>query len=69
MISKEMNNVVFGKTMENARTHRYKTCHNRKNKELFSVRTRLSYCKLFTENLLALEMKKMEILMNKPVCL
>ena len=53
-----------------------------KKKELFSIRTKLSYYKFFTENLLAIEMKnknknkkankqtnkhKKQILMNKPV--
>ena len=44
-------------------------CHNRKKKELFSIRTKLSCHKVFTENLLATEMKKKEIFMNKLVCL
>ena len=38
---------VLGKTMENVRKHRYQTCHNRKKKELFSIRGNLSYCKIF----------------------
>ena len=31
-----------------------------------SIRTKLSYTKFFTENLLAREMKKTQILINKP---
>ena len=33
------------------------------------MRTKLSYYKVFTENLLAVEVRKTEILMNKAVCL
>ena len=33
------------------------------------MRTKLSYYKVFTENLLAIKVKKTEILMKKPVCL
>ena len=66
---KLMNNSVFEKTMGNARKQRYYTCHNRKKKEQFSIRTKLSYYKVFTENLLAIEIRKTEMLMNKPVYL
>ena len=38
-------------------------------KELFSIRTELSYYKVFTEYPLALEILKMQIFMNKPVYL
>ena len=43
--------------MENVRKHR-NICHNRKKKELRSIRAKLSYYKTFSENLLAMEMKK-----------
>ena len=36
-------------------------------KKLFGVRTKLSYYKVFTENLLGIEMRKTKILMNNRV--
>ena len=48
---------------------RYQTGNNGKKKKLFDVRTKLSYNKIFSENSLAIEIKKTHILMNKPVCL
>ena len=50
-----MNNSVFGKTMENVRKHRDIKL------VAFIIQQNLS------ENLLAIEMKKTQILMNKPV--
>ena len=44
------------------------TLENRKKKKLFGVRTKLLHYKVFhKKNLLAIEMKKTEILINKPV--
>ena len=71
---KLMNDSVFGKTMENVRKNRdikLVTIERRRNQ---IVRTKVlepNYhtTKFFTENLLAIEMKKTEILMNKRVCL
>ena len=63
-----MNNAVFGKIMENVRKHR--------DIKLVTTEIRRNYLvsepnyhatKTFTENLLAIEMEKTEILMNKPV--
>ena len=39
---KLMSNIVFEKTMENVRKQRYQTCHNKKKKKLFGLRTNLS---------------------------
>ena len=52
---KLMNNAVFGKTMENVRKHRDIKLVTKKSTEFF------------TEHLLTIEIKKKEILLNKPV--
>ena len=44
---KLMNNSGFGKIMENMREDRHLICHNRKKGELFSIRNKLSYNKVF----------------------
>ena len=65
---KLMNNWVFGKTMENVRKHRYiklVTTNGRRNK-LVSV-PNYHTTKHFSENLLAIEMRKTKVKMNKPV--
>ena len=62
-----MNNAIFGKTMENVRKHRdIKLVTTERRNNLVSE---LNYhtIKFFAENLLVIEMKKTEILMNKPV--
>ena len=51
--------MLLGKK-EHLRSHR---------EELFSITTKYHITKFFTENLIAIEMKKTEILINKPVCL
>ena len=67
---KLMNNAVFRKTMENMSKHG--------NIKLVTIESRINYlvsepnyhtAKFFTENLLAIEMRKTQILMNKPVYL
>ena len=57
-----MINVVFGKTMENVRKHRDIKLVTRERKRNYLA------SKIFTENVLAIKMKKTEILMNTPVC-
>ena len=65
-----MNNSVFGKTMENVRKHRgvkLATTDKRRN-QLVSERN-YHTTKWFLEKLLATEMKKTKVKMNKPVYL
>ena len=65
-----MNNLVFGKTIENVRKHR--------DIKLVKTERRINYLvsepnyhttKFFTENFFAIEMRKTEILISKPVYL
>ena len=63
-----MNNGVFGKTMENVRKHRdIKLVTTKRRRNYLVSEPNYHTTKFFTENLLAIEMKKTEILMNKPV--
>ena len=67
---KLMNNSVFGKKMENVRKHRdikLVTTDKRRN-ELVSEPNHHT-TKLFSENLLAIEMKNTKVKMNKPAYL
>ena len=65
-----MNNSVFGKTMENVRKHRdikLVTTDVKRNKLVSEPNYHTT--KRFSENLLAIEMKKTKVKMNKPVYL
>ena len=65
---KLVNNAVFGKTMENVRKHRdikIVTTEIRRNYLISEPNYHTS--NFFIENLLAIEMKKTEIIMNRPV--
>ena len=67
---KLMNNIVFGKTMENVRKHRDTKLVTTKRRRNYLVSEPNFYTtKFFTETLLAIEMKKPERLMNKGVYL
>ena len=67
---KLMDNAVFGKTMENVRKHReIKLVTTERRRNYLVSESNYHTTKLFKENLLAIEMKKTEILMNKPVFL
>ena len=65
-----MNNSVFGKTVENVRKHRdikLVTTDEKRNKLVSEPNYQT--IKQFSENLLAIEMKKTKVKMNKPVYL
>ena len=65
-----MSNAVFGKTMENVRKHRdikLVTTDEKRNKLVSETNYQATKC--FSENLLAIEMKKTKVKMNKPVYL
>ena len=67
---KSLNNSVFGKTMENVRKHRdikLVTTDVKRNKLILEPNYHTT--KRFSENLLAIEVKKTKLKMNKPVYL
>ena len=65
-----MNNAVFVKTMENVRKHKdIKLVPTEKRRNYLVSEQNYHTTKFFMDNLLAIEMKKTQILMNKPVYL
>ena len=67
---KLMNSSIFGKTMENVRKHRdikLVTTDVKRNKLVSEPNYHTT--KRFSENLLAIEMKKIKVKMNKPIYL
>ena len=67
---KLMNNAVFGKTMKNMRKHRdikFVTTDKRRNQLVTEPNYHAINC--FSENVLAIEMKKTKVKMNKPIYL
>ena len=65
-----MNNAIFEKTMEGVRKHRdIKLVTTERTRNQLASESNYNTTKLFTENLLAIEMKKTEIIMNKAVYL
>ena len=68
--SKLMNNSVFGKTMENVRKHRdIKLVTTNKRRNQLASEPNYHTTKYFSENLMAIEMKKTKVKMNKPIYL
>ena len=67
---KLMNNAVFRKTVENVRKHRdIKLVTTDKRRNQLVSEPNYHTTKYFSENLLAIEMKKTKVKMNKPVYL
>ena len=67
---KLMNNSVFGKTMENVRKNRdIRLVTTEKGRVKLVSQPKYHTTKQFSENLLAIEMKKAKVKMNKPVYL
>ena len=65
---KLMNNAVYGKTMENLRNHRdiRLVTTNARRKQLVS-QPNYHTCKRFSEHLMAIELRKTKVYMNKPI--
>ena len=65
---KLMNNAVYGKTMENVRNHRDMklVTTNARRKQLVS-QPNYHTCKRFSENLIAIELRKTKVYINKPI--
>ena len=69
-IFKLMNNAVFGKTVENVRKHRdIKLVTTDKRRNQLASEPNYHTTKYFSENLMAIEMKKTKVKMNKPIYL
>ena len=67
---KLMNNSVFGKTMENIRNRvDVKLINNKEKASKLIAKPNYNSCKVFSENLVAIHMKKTSLTMNKPVYL
>ena len=65
-----MNNSVFGKTMENARNHRdIKIVTTNKRRSILASEPNYHSTKYISKDLLIMEMKKVEVKMNKPIYL
>ena len=65
---KLMNNSVFGKTMENVRKHRIiKLVTTERRRNHLVSEPNFHTTKFFSENVLAIEIRKTQIIMNRPV--
>ena len=66
---KLMNNSVFGKTMENVRNRDIKIVTTNKQRKKFASEPNYHTTKYISKDLLIMEMKKVEVKMNKPIYL
>ena len=67
---KLMNNSVFGKTMENVRNHRdIKLVTTDKRRSILASEPNYHSSKRISKDLMIMEMKKVEVKMNKPIYL
>ena len=67
---KLMNNAVFGKTMEDIRKRvDIKLATDKKKAEKLAAKPNFKHCNIFSENLIAIHMKKKNLTFNKPVYL
>ena len=67
---KLMNNSVFGKTMENIRNRvTIKLVTDKKKAERLAAKPNFKHCNIFSEDLIAIHMKKTFLAFNKPVYL
>ena len=67
---KLMNNSVFGKTMENVRNHRdIKLVTSDKRRSILASEPNYHSSKCISKDLMIMEMKKVEVKMNKPIYL
>ena len=67
---KLMNNSVFGKTMENVRNHRdIKLVTSDKQRSILASEPNYHSSKRISKDLMIMEMKKVEVKMNKPIYL
>ena len=65
-----MNNSVFGKTMENIRNRKdIKLLSNRDKARKYAAKPNFHHLKIFSENLVAMHMKRTTLTFNKPVYL
>ena len=65
---KIMNNALYGKSMENVRRHKIiKVLNNDTKRNKLVSEPNYHTTKWFSENLLAIEMKKTSVKMNKPI--